>query len=67
MKAPKIGGYIPIPSEADRLEIGKLLLKHGYTVSTNSRYKRDGKSFVYCVKYELKPQDIKEEDLVDEI
>lgn len=65
MKAPKIGGYIPIPSEPDRIALGSILLKHGYTVST-VRYKKDGKSYVYCVKYEMKSQDIKEEDLIEE-
>ena len=66
MKAPKIGGDNPIASEPDRIALAQILFKHGYTVST-VRYKKDGKSFVYCVKYEQKPQDIKEEDLVDEI
>lgn len=65
MKTPKVGGYIPIPNEPDRIALASILFKHGYTVSP-ARFKKDGKSFVYCVKYELKSQDIKEEDLIEE-
>ena len=66
MKAPKVGGLIPIPSEPDRIALANILFKHGYTVST-VRYKKDGKSYVYCVKYEQKPTDIKEEEILVEV
>ncbi len=59
----KVGdiGYLRVDNEEDRKAIAVILFKNGYTVST-VRQKRNGKSFEYYVKYELKERDVPDED-----
>ena len=45
-------GYVRIAKEEDRLIVAQILLKNGYTISPR-RVKKDGKSYVYLLKYEL--------------
>ena len=50
-------GFLKIGNEADRNAIAAILYRNGYTVSP-TRKKRDGKSYEYYVKYEMRPRDI---------
>lgn len=51
-----IFGYLRIANEADRAEVANILYRNGYTVRP-IRFKKDGKSYEYFVKYEKLPLD----------
>lgn len=54
-------GLLRINNEADRVTVASILYKNGYSVAP-VRCKRNGKTFEYFVKYELKgPSDKGEE------
>lgn len=55
-------GYLLIANEKDRIDLAALLYKNGYTPSP-VRIKKDGKSYVYLVGYELRNKDLQEGDL----
>ncbi len=55
-------GFLRVENKDDRATVAQILYKNGYTVAP-VRTKKDGKSFIYLVGYELKNSDIKEEDL----
>ena len=66
MDVEKIGeigdsGYLRIDNEADRNTVATILFNNGYTVS-KTRKKRNGKTFVYFVRYELKSVEIEENE-----
>lgn len=45
-------GTLKINNEADRIAVASILYKNGYTVKPY-RFKKNGKSFEYCVKFSL--------------
>jgi len=49
-------GYLRIANEGDRAEVANILYRNGYTVRP-VRFKKDGKSYEYFVKYEKLPLD----------
>ena len=57
-------GFIRIAKEEDRIIVAQVLLKNGYTISPK-RMKKDGKSYVYLLGYELLDANL-EEDLSNE-
>lgn len=66
MDVEKIGeigdsGYLRIDNEADRNTVANILFNNGYTVS-KTRKKRNGKTFVYFVHYELKSVEIEDRE-----
>lgn len=45
-------GLLRIANEADRIAVASILYKNGYTVKPH-RYKKNGKSYEYCVQYSI--------------
>lgn len=52
-------GYLRIDGSEERIKVAAVLLQNGYTVSVVRR-KRNGKSFEYFLKYELKSREMEE-------
>ena len=50
-------GYLRVENATDREVVGNILFKNGYTVS-QMRQKRNGKSYEYFIRYELRGRDI---------
>ena len=63
MKIGEIGeiGYLKIDNGEDRAKVAGILFNNGYTVSI-ARRKKNGKTYEYFVKYELKPREIDENE-----
>lgn len=66
MNADRIGeigdsGYLKIDNENDRNTVATILFNNGYTVS-KTRKKRNGKTYIYFVRYELKSVEIEENE-----
>lgn len=45
-------GVLRIANEADRVMVASILYKNGYMVKPY-RYKKNGKSYEYCVQYSI--------------
>ena len=54
------GGYLKIGNAEDREAVVTILARWGYAVQI-MRKKRNGKSFDYYVRYEVRPVDIPED------
>lgn len=52
-------GYLKIENNEDRALVANILYKNGYTLSPVRR-KRNGKTYEYFVRYEIKSKDIKD-------
>lgn len=52
-------GYLRIENKDDREKIASVLFRNGYTVSTVRR-KRNGRSYEYYVKYEMRSKEMEE-------
>ena len=52
-------GYLRVENKEDREIVGNILFRNGYTVST-VRQKRNGKTYEYFVKYELRSRELSE-------
>ena len=57
-------GYLLIDSKEDRATVAEILFRNGYTISP-ARFKKNGKTFVYLVGYEMKDPDLKEEAIIE--
>ena len=62
MNGVKTPGYLRISNESDRVEVAAILYKNGYSVSP-VRCKKNGKTFEYYVKYELRGTTDKGEEI----
>ena len=54
-------GFLRIENGDERAMVAGILFKNGYTVST-TRKKRNGKTYEYFVKYELKDREMAENE-----
>ena len=58
-KISEKAGYLKISSKEDREAVAAILFRNDYTVGI-ARRKKDGKSFEYFVKYEMRDRDMED-------